>query len=134
MQIEEMEAKFQHAIRAHYPGVIVRENTRIPDYDIFPFFDVFMVPDERNHEFLFKFLGEDWQDFIKKENLPDADLIPHGVSVTREHYPHIWREAQKELAARPTSAKAKSGVAASRARKSVKSKPAAPRRSLAPKS
>src|SRR5437868_1040438 len=121
MQIEELENKFQVALRKRFPGVIVREDKSTPEEDIFPFLDVFMIPDDRSREF-FHFMLDEYSEFIKRENLPDCDLTRHSDSVTREFYPRIFAEAQKELAAQTRSAKSKPRAAAARARKTTKPK------------
>lgn len=107
MQMSVLETKWQSALRKHIPGVLVREDRSIPEEDSLPFLGIYMIPDDCTQDYIRYILDERF-DFIEQEKLPDANLLPCTASQTREFYPTIWTEAQKESRRSGSARKAKS--------------------------
>lgn len=89
-----------------YPRVVVRQNYSIPEEDIYPFLDVYMIPDDKAAEFA-TFKVQQRFDFLRRENLPDANILSCTESVTREYHPDIWAAAYREVPRVGSTAKAK---------------------------
>jgi len=106
MTVAEMECKWQAALRKYFPTVIVRE-VLFREEDNLPLLGVYMIPDEHASKYM-QFSLDERPDFVVRENLPDCDLSPSTASVTREHFPSIWAEAQSEIRRNASSAKVRS--------------------------
>ena len=105
MQMSALETKWQSALRKHISGVFVREDRSIPEEDILPFLGIYMIPDDRMQDYI-RYVLDVRFDFMERERLPDANLLPCTASQTRECYPEIWA-AQKELRRSGSARKAK---------------------------
>ena len=97
MSNEELRALWQDVIRRRYPGVILKEIGWPPgEEDDSPRFGVYMIPDGQVATFFPEFFMKERRQIMEKENIPDADFSPRGVTYTRRHLPSVWREAMAE--------------------------------------
>src|SRR5437868_14329647 len=97
MNEREIERAWQSVLRKYYPSIVVKKAppVPVPPEDNAQFYDVYMVPDDREIEFFRFLLNESWN-LRERDGLPEVALYPHSESTTREYYPHIFAEAQRE--------------------------------------
>lgn len=101
MGMQALVVAYQAILEERFPGVFV-----CPDPDVH--FDddivlgVFCLPDGPKLAYT-RFVTEELDVILRAKRLPRATLLPHSVSVTREHYPHIWTMAQKRIPTRTVS-------------------------------
>jgi hypothetical protein len=79
---------WQKLLRTRYPQVVVEESVDTPN-DGMPFFDVFLIPDRENKNFI-RFAIDELPALREGARLPEAHLIPHSASATRKYYPEIF--------------------------------------------
>jgi len=102
--MEKPEAFLQDKFRERFPDVIVKRDPQIAADDCAPFYDVFMVSDDRRIEFNDYLIDEVWK--IAEEN---AVVPPHifinDVSETQKFHPEIYAECRRKNVQRSASAR-----------------------------
>ena len=113
MLTKDLAKEIERIVRPTFPGVIVRQNRRVPNDGAVPVFDVFCVPDDKRGLFIHYAIRQ-FGELAEAQGLPEVDLISHCASATQENFPEVWQQwCIKNLRVRP----ARKGVRCGKAKR-----------------
>ena len=114
MNLDEISTAYELLLRQRFPSVRVRPDPELASAEQ-EVLAVFCIPDERLTEYA-AFMLDELPALVKRHGLPRLPLIPHSLTVTKEHYRGLWAGFSRSTKRKTRAAGANGGQAACKRR------------------